>query len=104
MGGEWAGAPGPPSLPHAFLQVFYPRENFSHPYSLRLLCEQVRARLTCDMYSQSAPAPGPHRCQRRGRGTAGTHGALTALLALPSLMRSSQHPYESGPLSVYTED
>lgn len=34
------------SLPHALLQVFYPRENFSHAYCLRLLCEQVRARPT----------------------------------------------------------
>lgn len=92
-GGGWAGAPCPLSLSHAFFQVFYPRENFSHPYSLRLLCEQVRARPTCDTYRQSAPTPGPHCCQRRGRGTAGTQGALAVFQALPSFMPSSQRPY-----------
>ena len=30
-------------------EVFYPRENFSHPYCLRLLCEQVRAQPTRDV-------------------------------------------------------
>ena len=49
-GGGWQGHHSQPLwLSRALVQVFYPRENFSHPYCLRLLCEQVRAQPTRDV-------------------------------------------------------
>ena len=56
----WRGGPPRPlSVSRAPVQVFYPRENFSHPYCLRLLCEQVSTQPHWGMCRQTTlPTPG----------------------------------------------
>lgn len=88
--GGWRGhRPGALSLSPALAQVFYPRENFSHPYCLRLLCEQVRAQPTWDLYRQTAPTPG-----RRAAPLAGTLVCFKPCLRLfnpPNIPQNKGH-------------